>query len=133
MATKKTTKKKSTTKKMVKKENTEQKMEKKECRDRDCHIHGGLKTRGRTFKGNVVSKNQRRIAIEFERMKYIKKYERYTKIKIKMHARLPDCMEDDVNIGDLVKIQECRPLSKIVHFVVLEKLRDASEIKEGAK
>jgi small subunit ribosomal protein S17 len=111
-------------KKMLKKEN--EKMN-EECKDRDCPIHGNLKVRGRTFKGVVISKNPRRIAIEFERMKYIRKYERYAKIKIKMHARLPDCLKDSIEIGDLVKIQECRPLSKIVHFVVIKKIDKAQE------
>ena len=59
------------------------------CKDRDCHIHGNLKTRGRIFKGTVIKKFQKRIAIEFERMIYVKKYERYKKSKTKIHARLP--------------------------------------------
>ena len=109
-------------------------MEKKEntndtCSDKNCPIHGNLKTRGKTFKGIVVSKNEKRIAIEFERMVYIKKYERYAKSKAKIHARLPSCMEKNIQIGDLVKIQECRPLSRIIHFVVIEKLKDAEKFK----
>ena len=109
-------------------------MEKKEntndtCSDKNCPIHGNLKTRGKTFKGIVVSKNEKRIAIESERMVYIKKYERYAKSKAKIHARLPSCMEKNIQIGDLVKIQECRPLSRIIHFVVIEKLKDAEKFK----
>jgi len=97
--------------------------------DRDCPIHGNLKARGKVFKGIVVSKNEKRIAIEFERMIYVRKYERYSKSKTKIHARLPTCMEKEIGIGDLIKIQECRPLSKIIHFVVIEKLKGAEEIK----
>jgi small subunit ribosomal protein S17 len=99
------------------------------CKDRDCPIHGNLKTRGKSFKGIVVSKNQKRIAIEFERMIYVKKYERYSKTKTKVHARLPQCSEKKVQIGDFVKIQECRPLSKIIHFVFIGKLNSS----EGEK
>ena len=99
------------------------------CTDIDCPIHGGLKTRGKTIKGIVVSKNNKRLAIEFEKMNYIKKYERYAKSKIKIHARLSKCMEKEINLGDLVKIKECRPLSKIIHFVVIEKLKNAEDIK----
>ncbi|MEM3226951.1 MAG: 30S ribosomal protein S17, partial [Thermoplasmata archaeon] len=55
---------------------------------------------------------------EFHR--YDKKYERYKKESSKYHAHLPDCIK--VNIGDKVKIMECRPLSKTVSFVVIEKL-----------
>jgi ribosomal protein S17 len=32
-------------------------------------------------------------------------------------------MEDDIEIGDYIKIQECRPLSKIIHFVVIGKIK----------
>ncbi len=92
------------------------------CKDHDCPHHGSLKLRGRTFKGIVVSKHEKRIAIEFERMIYLRKYERYAKTKTKIHARLPRCKEKEVEIGDTVKIKECRPLSKIIHFVFLEKI-----------
>ncbi len=88
-----------------------------------------LKTRGRTFKGVVVSKNQKRVAIEFERSVFVRKYERYAKSKTKIHARLPESMEKEIKIGDLIKISECRPLSKIIHFVVVEKLKSAEDIK----
>ncbi len=92
------------------------------CKDRDCHIHGNLKARGRIFEGRVIKKHPRRITIEFERMIYIRKYERYAKSKTKIHARLPECMEGEIEIGDLIKVQECRPLSKIIHFVVIDKV-----------
>ncbi len=98
-----------------------------ECKNRDCPKHGTLKVRGRMFKGKVIKKFPKRIVIEFERMVYVRKYERYFKSKTKIHARLPVCMENTINVGDLIKVQECRPLSKIVHFVVIEK------IKEGKK
>ena len=99
------------------------------CTDIDCPIHGKLKTRGKVFTGVVTSKHQKRIAIELERLVYIRKYERYAKSRTKIHARLPTCMEKSVNIGDLIKIQECRPLSKIIHFVVIDKL-NAGENKK---
>ena len=100
------------------------------CEDKNCHVHGGLKVRGRTFEGTVLKKFSKRIVIEFERMIYVKKYERYAKSRTKIHARLQDCMIDEIQIGDLVKVQECRPLSKIIHFVVIGKVK--KEIK-GAK
>ena len=99
------------------------------CYDKDCPVHGNLKVRGQVFKGEIIKKFHKRIVIEFERMIYIKKYERYAKSKTKIHARLPVCMEKQVNIGDLVKVQECRPLSKIIHFVFIEKVKDKEEKK----
>ncbi len=100
-----------------------QKPAKAECNDRDCPIHGNLKTRGRIFQGVITKKLNRRIRIDFEKMVYFKKYERYAKMKRKIHARLPKCMEKEINIGDIVQIQECRPLSKIIHFVVIKKIK----------
>ncbi len=102
------------------------------CNDVKCPIHGNLSVRGKVFQGTVIRKFPKRITIEFERTAYVRKYERYAKFKTKVHARLPDCEADKVQIGDYVRIKECRPLSKIIHFVFTEKVRDASE-HSGAK
>jgi small subunit ribosomal protein S17 len=91
---------------------------------KDCPFHGNLKTRGKVFEGKIISKFTKRITIELKRMIYVRKYERYTKSKTRIHARLPECMEKEINIGDFVRIQECRPLSKIIHFVVIKKIED---------
>lgn len=93
-------------------------------------IYRRIGTRGRIFEGIVTKKFPKRIVIEFERMIYIRKYERYAKMKTKIHARMPDIMEKDINVGDLVRVRECRPLSKIIHFVVIEKLKNAVEVKK---
>jgi len=87
-------------------------------------------TRGRIFEGIVTKKFPKRIVVEFERMIYVRKYERYAKLKTKIHARVLDSMEKEVNIGDLVRVQECRPLSKIIHFVVIKKIKDVSEVNK---
>lgn len=93
------------------------------CDDRKCHIHGEVKARGRIFEGTVTKKLPTRIVIEFERMIYHKKYERYFKSKTKIHAHLSKCMESEIKVGDLIQIQECKPLSKIIHFVVIKKIK----------
>jgi len=97
------------------------------CNDKKCHIHGTLKARGRIFEGRVTKKFKNRVVIEFERMVYVRKYERYYKSKTKIHAHLPTCIENQVQIGDLIRIQECRPLSKIIHFVVIKKIKGKEE------
>ncbi len=99
------------------------------CTDKNCHVHGSLKARGKVFEGKVIRKHHKRITIELERMIYVRKYERYSKAKTKVHARLPECMEKDIKIGDLIRIQECRPLSKIIHFVVIKKIKNAEDLK----
>ena len=93
-----------------------------ECNDPKCPFHGNLKLRGRTFIGKVIKKFPKRISIEFERTIFIRKYERYAKTKTRLHARLPDCLVNEINIGDYAKIKECRPLSKIIHFAVIAKV-----------
>ena len=92
------------------------------CSDFACPKHGQISLRGRSFRGSVIKKFPKRVVIEFDRTVYIKKYERYSKRKTKLHARLSDCMKDEVNIGDYVEIRECRPISKIIHFVVVRKI-----------
>lgn len=93
----------------------------KVCNDRFCPVHGSFSVRGRSFQGKVIRRFPKRVVIEFERTLYIKKYERYAKRKTKLHARLPECM-DDVALGDYMEIRECRPISKIIHFVAVKKI-----------
>jgi len=85
--------------------------------------------RGRIFEGMVIAKFPKRVSIGFERMVYVQKYERYAKSKTKLHARLPEEMEKQINVGDLIKIQECRPLSKILHFIVIKKIKSGESGK----
>jgi len=80
-------------------------------------------TRGRTFEGTVTKKFPSRVVIEFERTVYVKKYERFYRKKTRLHARLPSNLVNEINVGDYIKIRECRPLSKIIHFIVIEKVR----------
>jgi len=96
------------------------------CDDIQCPEHGTLAARGRIFEGTITKKTYRRIAIEFERTVYIKKYERYMKKKTRLHARVPKCKNDSVQLGDYVQIRECRPLSKIIHFVYIQTIRHKS-------
>lgn len=119
------------------KKNAEKKVSKigkdsKSCEDNLCPIHGSrpLRIRGRVFEGKVVKKLHGRLTILFERTLYVRKYERYEKRKTKLHARLPTCMEDEINVGDYIQIAECRPVSKLIHFVVVKKIRGKT-IKEG--
>ena len=84
-------------------------------------------TRGRLFEGYIIKKFPRRVVIEYERTVFVKKYERFYMKKSRIHARLPEGIS--VELGDYIKVQECRPLSKIIHHVVIEKIR-SSEVKK---
>ncbi|PNX48931.1 MAG: 30S ribosomal protein S17 [Thermoplasmata archaeon M11B2D] len=91
------------------------------CTDKDCPFHGALSVRGLVLMGTVVStKRQGTIAVQREFMHYVKKYERYEKRTSTYHAHCPPCMV--LKSGDTVRIAECRPLSKTVSFVAIEKL-----------
>jgi len=89
------------------------------------NITNRIAHRGRVFQGRVIRKFPGRITIELDRTVYIHKYERYMVKKTRIHARLPK--ELNAEIGDLVKVQECRPLSKIIHFLALEIIRKKGE------
>ena len=92
-----------------------------ECNDKKCPIHRGLKLRGRTFTEKVVSaKSSRSAIIEMNTQHYIPKYERYEKKRKRLQVHNPDCI--NAKRGDIVKIQECRPISKTKHFVIIEKV-----------
>jgi small subunit ribosomal protein S17 len=91
------------------------------CNDKDCPFHGTLSVRGLVLMGTVVStKRENTVAVEREFMHYVKKYERYEKRTSRYHAHCPPCMT--LKTGDTVRIAECRPLSKMVSFVTIEKM-----------
>ncbi len=96
---------------------------KKVCNDPKCPWHGHLKVRGQIFVGKVVSsKSAKTVVVEWNYNYYIPKYERYERRKTKVYAHNPECI--DAKKGDIVKIAECRPLSKSKKFVVVEKIGD---------
>ncbi len=53
-------------------------------------------------------------------MHFVPKYERYEKRTSSYAAHCPPCIE--AKLGDKVRIAECRPLSKTISFVTIEKL-----------
>ena len=99
-----------------------------ECEDR-CPFHGSLSIRGRYFKGTVIKIVGRRAVIEWERMIYHPKFERYSRLKSTLHAHIPKCLAPEIKLGDYVEIGECRPLSKIIHFALVKKIKDKEERK----
>ncbi len=81
-----------------------------------------ISTRGREFVGIVVSdKMQKTVTVEWNRRKYMKKYERYEFKRTKVKAHNPK--EIDAKKGDKVRIMETRPISKTKNFTVVEVLK----------
>lgn len=80
----------------------------------------GIATRGAVLEGVVVSdKMQKTVTVQTEYIVKVPKYERMKRRHTRIKARNPP--EINAKVGDFVKIAECRPLSKTVHFVVIEK------------
>ncbi|MDH7564354.1 MAG: 30S ribosomal protein S17 [Candidatus Bathyarchaeota archaeon] len=96
---------------------------KKTCSDRNCPFHGELPVRGRVLDGVVASsKMDKTVVVERDYLQYIPKFMRYERRRSRIPSHNPPCI--DVKEGDRVRIAECRPISKTVSFVVMEKLEE---------
>jgi small subunit ribosomal protein S17 len=97
---------------------------KKICEDRNCPFHGELAVRGRVMEGIVrTAKMDKTVIVDREFLRFSSKFVRYERRRGHIPSHNPPCI--DVKEGDRVKIAECRPISKTVSFVVVEKLGEA--------
>ncbi|KAI9136229.1 ribosomal protein-like protein S11-2 [Paraphysoderma sedebokerense] len=88
--------------------------------DKKCPFTGNVSIRGRILSGVVVSnKMKRTIIVRREYLHYVPKYNRYEKRHKNVAAHLSPAFVG-VNLGDIVTIGQCRPLSKTVRFNVLK-------------
>ena len=93
----------------------------KSCNDKHCPHHGSVSTRGREFMGTVIeAKMHKTVSVEWPRTRYVQKFERYESLRSRVKAHNPECINAEK--GDIVRIRECRPLSKTKTFAVIEKL-----------
>ncbi|MEM1550321.1 MAG: 30S ribosomal protein S17 [Candidatus Bathyarchaeia archaeon] len=91
------------------------------CDDEYCPFHGLLKIRGRILEGVVISaKMQKTVIVKRDYIQYVPKFQRYERRHSRIPAHNPPCIS--ATEGDIVKIAECRPISKTVAFVVVEKI-----------
>ena len=91
------------------------------CNDKNCPFHGSLSVRGQIITGVVYSTKMRNsILVKKDYLRFIPKYERYEIRTSKYSVHCPPCMK--VEVGDEVRIAECRPISKTISFVTIEKL-----------
>lgn len=94
----------------------------KACDDNKCPWHGSLALRGRIIKGVVKSaKAPKTAVVEWKFVHYLPKYERYERRKGRVSAYNPQCIS--AKAGDIVRIVECRPLSKTKSFAAIEVLK----------
>ena len=91
------------------------------CNDKHCAFHGSVSIRGREFIGVVTKASAQKTAVvEWLRLFYLPKYQRYEKRKSRLQVHNPLCIS--AKVGDRVKIVECRPISKTKNFVIVERL-----------
>ncbi len=97
---------------------------KKTCNDKNCPFHGQLSVRGRILEGVVVSaKMDKTVIVRRDYLYYVPKFKRYERRHSHIPAHNPPCI--NAKEGDKVRIAECRPISKTVSFVVIEKLEES--------
>jgi small subunit ribosomal protein S17 len=96
---------------------------KKVCADVNCPFHGELSVRGRVLEGIVASaKMDKTVVVKRDYLSYVPKFKRYERRRSRISSHNPPCI--DAKEGDKVVIAECRPVSKTVSFVVVERLEE---------
>lgn len=91
----------------------------KSCIDTHCPFHGDIGLHGRVFEGKVIKKSPHKtVNVEWQRISYLSKFERYSKSRSRVKAHNPQCIEAEV--GDKVTIAETRPISKTKKFIVVK-------------
>ena len=77
--------------------------------------------RGSFLTGKIVRMKAAKTAvIEREIVHFVKKYERYKKVKSRIAVHVPENVK--VKVGDLVRIGETRKISKTKNFVIISKV-----------
>ncbi|MFX0003338.1 MAG: 30S ribosomal protein S17 [Candidatus Hodarchaeota archaeon] len=94
-----------------------------DCKDQSCPFHGTTRIRGKITEGVVVSKKSKNtIIIRRDYVQFVKKYQRYERRNTKLACHLPDCLIQEIEVGDLVRVGESRKVSKTKAFIVLDKI-----------
>ncbi|KAG6336673.1 hypothetical protein ID866_2420 [Astraeus odoratus] len=100
--------------------------------DKKCPFTGNVSIRGRILTGKVIStKMTRTIIIRRDYLHYIPKYHRYEKRHKNLAAHVSPAFR--VEVGDMVTVGQCRPLSKTVRFNVLRVAKNKAAAKAFSK
>jgi small subunit ribosomal protein S17 len=88
------------------------------CDDKKCFKHGGLKLRGETLIGKVVSaKSRHTVIVERSITQYFPKYRKWARGTSHIAAHNPQCI--NAKVGDMVDLAETRKLSKTKAWTVI--------------
>merc|ERR1719343_1070990 len=100
--------------------------------DKKCPFTGNVSIRGSILSGVVRTlKMKRTCTVRREYLHYIKKYNRYEKRHKNISAHVSPAFR--LELGDLVTLGQCRPLSKTVSFNVIKIERKAAGKKQFSK
>ncbi|KAG1056884.1 hypothetical protein G6F46_002737 [Rhizopus delemar] len=90
--------------------------------DKKCPFVGEVNIQGRILTGVVVStKMKRTLVVRRDYLHYIPKYNRYEKRHKNISAHVSPAFDNQaIQVGDMVTIGQCRPLSKTVRFNVIK-------------
>merc|ERR1711881_289271 len=101
--------------------------------DKKCPFTGKCSIRGRILTGIITKLKMKNTAvIRRDYLHYVKKYNRFEKRHKNVSIHLSPCFRD-VQVGDVLTVGECRPLSKTVKFNTLKITRAAGNKKSFKK
>ena len=85
-----------------------------------------IKTRGAVIEGKVVRDGGKKtVVVQRDLVRFVPKYERSIRTRSKVPAHNPDAI--GAKMGDLVRIEECRKISKTKAWIVTKIIRKAGE------
>lgn len=86
---------------------------------KNCPFTGNLAVKKELLSGVVIKKDMNKsVTIEWNRSKYVPKYERYEVRRSRLRAHNPPCL--DAQVGQKVLAARTRPLSKTKNHVILQ-------------
>jgi len=86
---------------------------------KNCPFTGKLAVKKELLSGVVIKKDTNKSAtIEWNRTKYVPKYERYEVRRSRLRVHNPPCL--DAQVGQKVLVARTRPLSKTKNHVILQ-------------
>ncbi|KAK6466741.1 40S ribosomal protein S11 [Huso huso] len=99
--------------------------------DKKCPFTGNVSIRGRILSGDSYEKPSRTCLSDLSPAHQVKKHRDYEKV----HKNSPVALTSfrDVQVGDIVTVGECRPLSKTVRFNVLKVTKATGAKKQFQK
>lgn len=100
-----------------------------EHHDKNCPFTGNLAVKKELLSGVVIKKDTNKSAtIEWNRSKYVPKYERYEVRRSRLRVHNPPCL--DAQVGQKVLVARTKPLSKTKNHVILQILDEEIHIPE---